>query len=110
MRTRPDSGSLTTIDPSASSTRASQGQHANLREECLHILEHYRPSNPHDDTAQVLGAFLEHLTREGQLVLMKEITSFDPDQLRQLRTFLVQAILRPSTFSTKNAELRNRLC
>jgi hypothetical protein len=65
----------------------------------LQILGEYAPANSRDDTARILGAFVENLPEDGQVVLMQEIETFNPDQLRQLREFLVQAILRPSMFS-----------
>ncbi len=51
-----------------------------------------------DDTVEILCAFLAKLPREGQLVLMSEITEFkyNSAKLRQLRNFLVDALLRPS--------------
>ncbi len=62
-------------------------------------LRDYVPRDANDDTAQVLRAFLGKLPKAGQLALMAEIyhLSDDPSQLRQLRNFLVDAILIPST-------------
>lgn len=52
---------------------------------------------PNDDTVVVLEAFLNHLSKEGQMTLMRELVLF-PDMLRQLRDFLVSAVLKPSMY------------
>ncbi|KAK3933796.1 hypothetical protein QBC46DRAFT_401240 [Diplogelasinospora grovesii] len=60
-------------------------------------LRNYTPISPTDDTKDVLAIFLEHLSTQGQMVLMAEIDQFaaDPPKLRMLRNFLVDAILKP---------------
>ena len=64
-------------------------------------LESYFPMSPVDDTVQVLSAFWRHLPGRGKVVLMAEIAYLcsEPDsvqRLRQLRHFLVDAIINPS--------------
>ncbi|KAL7627193.1 hypothetical protein AAE478_003969 [Parahypoxylon ruwenzoriense] len=68
------------------------------RSAVLKILEdHYVPNGPEDDTPKVLRTFVMKLPKGGQLALMSEIRLFkdDPAKLRQLRNFLVDAILKP---------------
>ncbi len=65
------------------------------------ILRKYVPENAEDDTTGVLNAFLAKLPKAGQLALVAEIYHLGahPSQLRQLRNFLVDAILKPHTLS-----------
>ncbi len=60
--------------------------------------DHYVPNSPEDDTLKVLRTFVMKLPKRGQLALMSEIRLFkdNPAKLRQLRNFLVDAILKPS--------------
>lgn len=61
-------------------------------------LETYSPKNRDDDTAAVLCAFLQHLSGQGRSALMSDIVRFatpDAGNLRGLRDFLVDAILKP---------------
>ncbi len=90
---------LTPADSPLSSAPASPGQYRDLQEKCSRILRDYEPEAPNDDTVATLEAFLQYLSKEGQMTLMGEIEGFDHDQLRQLRQFLVHAILNPSTSS-----------
>ncbi|OAA55875.1 hypothetical protein SPI_08082 [Niveomyces insectorum RCEF 264] len=59
--------------------------------------EDYVPHGPGDDTVKVLETFVVKLPKGGQLAIMSEIISLRDDQakLRQLRNFLVDAILKP---------------
>ncbi|KAK1770066.1 hypothetical protein QBC33DRAFT_617379, partial [Phialemonium atrogriseum] len=64
----------------------------------LKILEdRYVPNGPKDDTPKVLRTFVMKLPKGGQLALMSEILLLKDDstKLRQLRNFLVDAILKP---------------
>ncbi len=88
---------LSATSSPCSSPPESPGRYGDLRETCVNILKSYQPVNHLDDTAKVLMAFLDNLCKQGQMVLMEEMDRFDADQLRQLRQFLVDAILRPST-------------
>ncbi|KAG7078647.1 HNH nuclease, partial [Colletotrichum scovillei] len=65
--------------------------------EVLEMLTNYTPLGTQDDTTQVLRLFADKLPLRGQLVLLSEIMCYrhSPVQLRQLRDFLVQAILIP---------------
>ncbi len=71
-----------------------------LRDRALQVLRGYTPIRTQDDTRDILQAFMDHLPLKGQQVLMKEIDACteDPKQLRILRNFLVDAILKPSTY------------
>jgi hypothetical protein len=62
------------------------------------LLSAYRPIHASDDTSRVLQAFVDNLSGQGLSTLLSEIYSLasDPRQLRQLRNFLVDAILKPS--------------
>ncbi|KAI2626518.1 hypothetical protein GGR54DRAFT_637090 [Hypoxylon sp. NC1633] len=57
----------------------------------------YTPNGPEDDTTEVLRTFVMKLPKDGQLALMSEIYHLKDDgaRLRQLRNFLVDAILKP---------------
>ncbi|KAK5651095.1 hypothetical protein OQA88_13288 [Cercophora sp. LCS_1] len=61
------------------------------------VLSEYQPIHASDDTAKVLRAFVDHLSGQGLSTLQSEICDFarNPHQLRQLRNFLVDAILKP---------------
>ncbi len=61
------------------------------------VLDNYVATN-NDDTAKVINAFLKHLPKEGQIVLLKEVLYFKDNgqKLRELRNFLIDAILKPS--------------
>ncbi len=54
-----------------------------------------------DDTVKVFRAFLAHLPKDGQLILASEILElqYSSVQLRELRNFLVDAVLKPSKVS-----------
>ncbi|KAK3382710.1 hypothetical protein B0T24DRAFT_602318 [Lasiosphaeria ovina] len=60
------------------------------------VLREYRPIHTSDDTSRVLQAFVDNLSGPGLSTLLTEIYNFanDPRQLRQLRNFLVDAILK----------------
>jgi hypothetical protein len=68
-----------------------------LHERAASALAEYAPVGPSDDTRRVLEAFLHHLPAEGKVVLMAEVVRYasEPPQLRELRKFLVEAILKP---------------
>lgn len=61
------------------------------------------PFGPDDDTAIVLRAFLFWLPQDGQATLVSEIKYLLPDvtKLRELRNFLVDTILIPSTYTSQ---------
>ncbi|KAK4145808.1 uncharacterized protein C8A04DRAFT_10219 [Dichotomopilus funicola] len=61
------------------------------------ILNDYQPIHASDDTAKVLRAFVDNLSGQGLATLQSEIYIFatDPRQLRQLRNFLTDALLKP---------------
>jgi len=63
-------------------------------------LSEYRPIHSSDDTAKVLRAFVDNLSGPGLSTLQSDIViwAHDPPKLRQLRNFLVDAILKPSMF------------
>ncbi len=63
----------------------------------VEILKNYIPKTLQDDTSKVLRAFLGKLLKEGKHALISEIIylSTHPSRLRQLRNFLVDAILKP---------------
>ncbi|KAK0718649.1 hypothetical protein B0T26DRAFT_831204 [Lasiosphaeria miniovina] len=64
----------------------------------LKILENrYIPNGPDDGTPKVLRAFVMKLLKGGQLALVSETRLLQDDsaKLRQLRNFLVDAILKP---------------
>ncbi|KAK3358009.1 hypothetical protein B0T25DRAFT_499720 [Lasiosphaeria hispida] len=65
-------------------------------------LRKYRPIHASDDTSSVLQAFVDNLSGQGLLRLQHEIYMLaeDPRQLRQLRNFLVDAILKPVAASS----------
>ena len=68
----------------------------------LKILEdRYVPNGPKDDTPKILRTFVMKLPKGGQLALMSEILLLkgESTKLRQLRNFLVDAILKPSMSS-----------
>ncbi len=69
--------------------------------------EYFVPNGPKDDTIKVLNAFVTKLPKEGQLILASEITDikYDSVKLRQLRNFLVDAVLKPSKFAKLSATL-----
>lgn len=62
------------------------------------LLELYNKNSRLDDTALVLRAFLYNLPEDGQAILLSEIKQHQKDgpKLWQLRSFLVDAILKPS--------------
>lgn len=62
------------------------------------LLELYDKNSRLDDTALVLRAFLDNLPEAGQQILLSEIKQHQRDgpKLRQLRNFLVDAVLKPS--------------
>jgi hypothetical protein len=66
-------------------------------------LSHYSPDDClDDDTAKVLGVFLDNLSDPGgQMSLMEEIDEFKghPHMLCLLRNFLVDVILKPRALS-----------
>ncbi len=99
---------LSPTDSPLSSAPSSPQQYSGLREKCGRILREYQPAKLGDDTAQVLAAFLEHLSKDGQMTLMREMVEFNHEQLRQLREFLVHAILLPrkSASSSSNKMIR----
>jgi hypothetical protein len=68
-----------------------------LHERAASALAEYAPVRPSDDTRRVLEAFLHHLPAEGKVVLMAEVVRYasEPPKLRELRNFLVEAILKP---------------
>ncbi len=103
-----------TISSALSSALSDPGKWYDCRRSTLASLdESYVPNGPRDDTAKVLRAFLMKLPKEGQLVLASEITELchDSIKLRQLRNFLVDAILKPSTYTALSTiPLSNRLC
>lgn len=72
-----------------------------LREKVDKLLRLYKPRSRDDDTAMVLKIFLQKLPKDGQTPLMSEIDSINQHdaKLRQLRNFLVDAILKPSKFN-----------
>ncbi|KAH6635307.1 hypothetical protein B0J18DRAFT_418470 [Chaetomium sp. MPI-SDFR-AT-0129] len=59
------------------------------------ILSNYRPIHAGDDTAKVLRAFVDNLSGQGLSTLQSEIHATNPHQLRQLRNFLTDALLKP---------------
>jgi hypothetical protein len=67
-------------------------------------LNDYEPVSDDDSTAKVLQAFVDELSGEDRSTLLGEIYHFaaDPPKLRQLRHFLVDAILKPSTSTVKS--------
>ncbi|KAL0776878.1 hypothetical protein CaCOL14_006396 [Colletotrichum acutatum] len=75
--------------------------------EVSEMLADYNPVGVKDDTPQVLRLFADKLPLRGQLVLLSEIMRYrhNPVQLRQVRDFLVQAILIPfKTHSKRRSE------
>ncbi|KAK3938639.1 hypothetical protein QBC46DRAFT_389719 [Diplogelasinospora grovesii] len=60
-------------------------------------LDEYQPIHASDDTTKVLQAFVDNLSGQGLSTLQLDILNFasDPRKLRQLRNFLVDAILKP---------------
>ncbi|KAL2182004.1 uncharacterized protein P884DRAFT_274441 [Thermothelomyces heterothallicus CBS 202.75] len=83
----PDSSPLSSVLPSPE-------KYPDLREQSESILRNYKRVDPSDDTTHVLEAFLKCLSKEGQMNLMTDLVSV-PDKLRELRDFLVAAILKP---------------
>lgn len=69
------------------------------------ILDEYQEIHANDDTAKVLRAFADNLSGQGLSTLQSEIYSFstNPQQLRQLRNFLVDALLKPSMLTSYEA-------
>ncbi len=91
-----------TISSSLSSAISDPDKWYDCRRSTLASLDElYVPNSPKDDTAKVLRAFLMKLPKEGQLVLASEIVELRHDdvKLRQLRNFLVDAILKPSMYT-----------
>ncbi|KAL7936584.1 hypothetical protein V8C35DRAFT_295884 [Trichoderma chlorosporum] len=80
-----------------SSAPGSPQQWRDLQSGVDRILRNYTPIRCEDDTAQVFRAFITHLCKDGQVVLMQEILQVGerPTELRQLRNFLVDSILKP---------------
>ncbi|KAH0532424.1 hypothetical protein TsFJ059_001116 [Trichoderma semiorbis] len=72
-------------------------QWRDLQPDVERILRGYKPLRQKDDTADVLRAFLKYLCKDAQTTLMREIKQFGdkPAELRQLRNFLVDSILKP---------------
>jgi len=72
----------------------------NAVEVVSNVLSDNQPIHASDDTAKVLRAFVDHLSGQGLSTLQSEIYNFaeNPHQLRQLRNFLTDAILKPSMF------------
>ncbi|KEZ42040.1 hypothetical protein SAPIO_CDS6451 [Scedosporium apiospermum] len=70
---------------------------AQTRSEAILVLQHYTPLNRHDDTALLLRTFLNNLPDDGKLALALDVLSVagEDNKLRQLRNFLVDAILKP---------------
>lgn len=69
------------------------------RTEVLEELDdRFIPNGPKDDTPRVLRTFAVKLPKRGQLALLSEIDLLrdNSPKLRQLRNFLVDAVLRPS--------------
>lgn len=90
---------------SSLSRKSSEQYEEELRQKSQQTLANYSPveSSVGDDTPKLLGIFLEHLLDVGgQITLMEEIEDFkdDPYKLHLLRNFLVDAILKPSTWHT----------
>jgi hypothetical protein len=83
-----------------SSAPPTPGTLDDLKPRALEHLHKYQPIGLLDDTEKVLEAFIENLSGDGQLTILEEIQQFgeDPPKLRALRNFLVDAILKPSTF------------
>ncbi|KAB5580815.1 hypothetical protein GE09DRAFT_1213256 [Coniochaeta sp. 2T2.1] len=70
------------------------------KEKATRHVDLYHKTDSDDDTAEILDAFLEYLPQAGQLNLISEILEIcEPDQdrteLKTLRNFLVDAVLRP---------------
>jgi len=74
------------------------------------ILAEYLPARLPDDTSRVLRAFLDHLPSQGKSVLASEICQLasSPPRLRQLRNFMVDAILKPSKFPQSFSSAQKR--
>lgn len=83
------------IDSQLTSASSDPEHWAKKHCEVLEMLADYTPLGTQDDTTQVLRLFADKLPVRGQVVLLSEIMrySYNPVQLRQLRDFLVQAIL-----------------
>ncbi|KAK1640502.1 hypothetical protein BDP81DRAFT_403904 [Colletotrichum phormii] len=82
-------------------------EQANLHCGVLETLADYTPLGVQDDTPKVLRLFVDKLPAKGQLVLLSEIMRYknNPAKLRQLRDFLIQAILIPlKTHSKRKTE------
>lgn len=71
-------------------------------EAASNVLSRYQPQFDGDNTRWVLQAFLDNLSGPGLSRLISEILGFAlaPNQLRRLRNFLVDAVLKPSTCET----------
>jgi len=69
----------------------------NVTDVVNNILSDYQRIHASDDTAKVLRAFVDNLSGQGLSTLQSEIYDFakNPHQLRQLRNFLTDAILKP---------------
>lgn len=76
------------------------------------ILSEYKSIHMSDDTVKVLQAFLDNLSGRGLLTLRDDIFAVkeDPRWLRQLRNFLVDAILKPSMFTPQPPPPTARSC
>lgn len=93
-----DSNAKFDYDSELSSPTQGPHHYANLYNIASLTLGNYTKLDDNDDTKEVLGAFLEYLSTAGRTALMEEIEEFstNPPKLRQLRNFLVEAVLKPS--------------
>ncbi|KAK1490251.1 hypothetical protein CCUS01_14520 [Colletotrichum cuscutae] len=92
-----DSDINSVIDSQLTSALSDTGTWAKSHWEVLEMLADYVPLGAQDDTTKVLRLFASKLPVNGQLILLSEIKRHQsqPVRLRQLRDFLVQAILMP---------------
>ncbi|KAK1701911.1 uncharacterized protein CLUP02_03776 [Colletotrichum lupini] len=101
-------GDASSVIDSQLTLASSDSEHwAKKHYEVLEMLANYTPLGTQDDTTQVLRLFADKLPLSGQLVLLSEIMRYrdTPVKLRQLRDFLVQAILIPlKTHSQRRTE------
>lgn len=69
-----------------------------LYDRCSQAFSRYVQISPQDDTKRVLEAFITHLPVAGRITLIREIeeNSANARKLRQLRNFLVDALLKPA--------------
>ncbi|KAK1462662.1 hypothetical protein CMEL01_13773 [Colletotrichum melonis] len=101
-------GDASSVIDSQLTLASSDSEHwAKKHYEVLEMLANYTPLGTQDDTTQVLRLFADKLPLSGQLVLLSDIMRYrdTPVKLRQLRDFLVQAILIPlKTHSQRRME------